>query len=121
MDNYTQRKLNVLVHLAMVDGKFHKAEKALINDFVNERGFEIDEFEMLKMPSDNLEDLKSIDDKKEMLYLAYKLIRADNIVDESEVVFYKKLASRLGYKSEVVDILRREKLTRRQFDELIVA
>ena len=116
MDEYTKRKLKVLIHLAMVDGKFHSAEKALISEFVRDKGFEVDEFQLMKMSKENINDVGEIDDKGEMLFLALKLVKADNVIMESELTFCREIALKLKFNPEVIDQLVNKNLSREQFD-----
>ena len=119
MNKYTKRKLNLLIYLAQVDGKFHKAEKALLEEFVNEKGFDIKDFRLLEPMDENSHDLPSTDDKKEMLYLAIKLMQADKVIDKKELEFCKEIASKLGYDATVVEEYAHHELDRKSFDEKI--
>ena len=116
MDACTKRKLNLLIHLARVDGKFHHAEKALIREFVKEKGFEAADFQLLQETEERFQDLQDIDDKKEVLYLAIKLMQADDVIDRKEMAFCKELALKLGYKPAFVDIFADITFDRTQFD-----
>lgn len=115
MDDIIKRKLNILIYLAKVDGKFHKAEKVLLMDFVNENGLDPNEFKLLVKNPEDLETEKIID-KGEMIYLALKLIQADNVLDQNELTFCKDLAHKLGYKPEVIDSFAGKELSREVFD-----
>lgn len=119
MNKYTKRKLNLLIYLAQVDGKFHKAEKALLKEFVNEKGLDMKDFRLLEPLDENSHDLPMTDDKKEMLFLAIKLMQADNVIDKKELEFCKKIASKLGYDAAVVDEYAHHELDRGSFDETI--
>lgn len=114
MDTTTKRKLNLLIHLAKVDGKFHDAEKALIKEFVNEKGFSVSDFDMLH--EEEFQDVHLMDDKKEILYLALKLMQADKVIDRAELAFCRDLAQKLGYKPAVVDAFADADLDRTNFE-----
>lgn len=119
MDKQTERKLNLLVHLANIDGIFHKSEKALIKEFLSEKGINPIDFEFIRAENEKLQDLHLIDDKNEIMFLALKLIQADKIIDRREVAFYKKLADKLGFKPELIDFFANITLERELFDQLI--
>ena len=119
MDKYTKRKLNLLIYLARVDGKFHRAEKAILKEFVNEKGFDMEEFRLLKPMAKNSHDLPLADDKKEMLFLAIRLMQADKVIDRKEMEFCKEIASKLGYDAAVVDEYAHHELDRESFDATI--
>jgi len=38
MNILERKKINLLVHLAKIDGKFEKSEKALLKSFLHEKG-----------------------------------------------------------------------------------
>ena len=119
MNKYTKRKLNLLIYLANVDGKFHKAEKALLQEFVKEKGFDIGDFRLLETYDEKNHDLPLVDDKKEMLFLAIKLIQADNVIDKKELAFCKDIAAKLGYNADVIDEYAHQNLNRESFDKKI--
>ena len=118
MDKSTMRKLNLLVHLAIIDGDFHKSEKTLIHEFLIEKGFDSDDFNFLKTSNENLEDLHLIDDKLEIMYLAIKLIQADGIIDPRELEFCRKLALKLGFDPSKIDFFLDKQFTRTAFDRV---
>ena len=104
MDDVNKKKLNLLTHLAKIDGDFHKSEQKLINEIIEQQGFNKEDFHLL---DDNVDALaiahEDLHEKEELLYLALKLIQADSIIDDTEVEFCQKLAVKLGYKPEVID------------------
>lgn len=101
MDETTQRKLNILVHLARIDGDFNKSEKALLTEYVTDRGFNKEDFHLLSDTEED--DLAFIDDKAEMLFLLLKVMHADGVIEEGEIVFCRRLAEKLNFKPEVID------------------
>lgn len=119
MDETIKRKLNILIYLAKIDGKFHKSEKALLEDFVCEYNLDIKDFKsLLKNPEEMQAD--KIIDKAEMMYLSFKVINADKYLDEREIEFCKELAQKIGVKPEFVDHFANRNLSRKYFDEEIV-
>ncbi len=119
MNEYTKRKLNLLIHLAKIDGKFHKAEKALLEEFVVEEGFNVNDFRILVAAGDQTYDVDLIDDKKEMLFLAIKLMKADHIIDKRELEFCKDIATKLGYDPAAVEAYANRELDRESFDKAV--
>lgn len=120
-DVFTERKMNVLVHLAKVDGDFHKSERKLIEEIAIEKGFDVHDFNLLREPNNPLDELGTIDDKAEMLYLSLKLIQVDDVIRNEEVSFCKELAIKLGYKPEVIDHYAHQPLPiREDFDKQLI-
>jgi len=114
MDKTTQRKLNLLVHLANIDGKFHKSEKKFIQEFVADKGLNVNDFHMIKSDLDH--DLSLIEDKCELIFLAIKLIQADQVIDKKELQFCRDMALKLGYKPAIIDAYAEASFTRAEFD-----
>ncbi len=119
MNACTKRKLNLLIHLAKVDGKFHDAEKALIQEFVREKGFDVTDFDLLQGSEKPLKNVHQINDKKEILFLAIKLMQADDVIHNSEMAFCRKLAQKLGYKPAIIDAYAHMALDRFYFENVI--
>lgn len=119
MDDVTKKKLNLLTHLAKIDGDFHKSEQRLINEIIEQRGFKKEDFHLL---DDNVDAMamahEDLHEKEELLFLALKLIQADSIIDDAEVEFCQELASKLGYKPDVIDHFAHKSLpSREEFDK----
>ena len=119
MDTCTKRKLNLLIHLAKVDGKFHDAEQALIKEFVQEKGFDVTDFDLLQVSEKPLKNLNQINNKKEILFLAIKLMQADDVIHNSEMAFCRKLAQKLGYKPAIIDAYANMAMDRVYFESVI--
>lgn len=115
MDKTLKRKLNILIHIAKVDGKFHKAERKLLNEIVIENKLDESEFNMLVENPEKLE-VENITDKVEMMYLALKVINADNHLDEKEIEYCQELAKKLGFKPELVNQLATKNLLKEEFE-----
>ncbi len=116
MNDVVRRKLNILIYLAKVDGKFHKSEKALLMDFVNENKLDPKEFKLLVENPEEMAPEKIVD-KEEMMFLALKVMKADKEVHETELEFCKELAGKLGVKPGIVDEFVNKELTREAFDK----
>lgn len=105
MDIVTKKQLNILIQLAEADKHFAKIEREMIFKIASERKFpEQDVLELIKNPEpiDSLGAL-SQDQKFEYLWSAIELVFIDQNVFESEVIFCKNIAIKLGFKKGVID------------------
>jgi uncharacterized tellurite resistance protein B-like protein len=107
MDIVTKKQLNILIQLAEADKHFAKAERDMIFRIAKERNFPEDKVtELIKNPEpiDTLGAL-SADQKFEYLMSTMDLVFADQNVFESEIIFSKSIAIKLGFKKGVVDFI----------------
>ncbi len=105
MDIVTKKQLNILIQLAEADKHFAKIERELIFKIARERNFPEEEVnELIRNPQsiDSLGAL-SVDQKFEYLMSCIELVFADQNVFESEVIFCKNIAIKLGFKKGVID------------------
>ncbi len=105
MDIVTKKQLNILIQLAEADKHFAKIEREMIFRIASERKFpEQDVLELIKNPEpiDSLGAL-SQDQKFEYLWSAIELVFIDQNVFESEIIFCKNIAIKLGFKKGVID------------------
>jgi uncharacterized tellurite resistance protein B-like protein len=105
MDIVTKKQLNILIQLAEADKHFAKIERELIFKIARERKFpeeEVNDLIRNPQPIDSLGAL-SIDQKFEYLMSSIELVFADHNVFESEVIFCKNIAIKLGFKKGVID------------------
>ena len=102
MQTLEKRKLNLLVHLAKVDGRFEKSEQELLKLFVREKGLDESQLHDEEHPI-KLSDFTHSGEKIELLHWALRLIQADKIIHDKEVLFCKNLASKLNFKPEIID------------------
>ena len=105
MDIVTHKQLNILIQLAEVDKHFAKNEREMIFKIARERQFpEETVLELIKNPEpiDALGAL-SIDQKFEYLLSCINLIFADHYVFESEIIFCKSIAIKLGFKKAIIE------------------
>ena len=105
MDIVTKKQLNILIQLAEVDKHFAKIERDLIYKIARERNFpEETVTELIRNPEpiDSLGALSS-DQKFEYLMSCIELIFIDNNVFESEILFCKNIAIKLGFKKIIID------------------
>ncbi len=99
MNAVLKRKLNLLVHLARIDGNFHKSERDIIMSIVND----MQAINAVPADSDPFAGIDDAEDRDEILYLALKLAHADAKVTEEELEFCRTLAVRLGYPGNTID------------------
>jgi uncharacterized tellurite resistance protein B-like protein len=107
MDIVTKKQLNILIQLAEADKHFAKAERDMIFRIAKERNFPEDKVtELIKNPEpiDTLGAL-SADQKFEYLMSTMDLVFADQNVFESEIIFSKSIAIKLGFKKGVIDFI----------------
>ncbi len=124
MDIVTKKQLNILIQLAEADKHFAKIERDLIFKIARERNFsdeEVNELIRNPQPIDSLGAL-SLDQKFEYLMSAIELVFVDQNVFESEIIFCKNIAIKLGFKKGIIDyfIENYELKTRQEFREIAV-
>ena len=105
MDIVTKKQLNILIQLAEADKHFAKIEREMIFKIAKERNFpeqEVNELIKNPEPVDSLGAL-SPDQKFEYLMSSVELVFIDQNVFESEVIFCKNIAIKLGFKKGVID------------------
>ena len=107
MDIVTEKKLNILIQLAEADKHFATAEREMIVRIAKERNFSEEAVNGLirsPKPIDSLGAL-SQDQKFDYLNSCIELIYADHKIFESELIFVKSIAIKLGFKKSVVEYL----------------
>ncbi len=105
MDIVTKKQLNILIQLAEADKHFAKIEREMIYKIAAERNFSEDMVsELIRNPEpiDTLGAL-SVNQKFDYLMTCIELVFADQNVFESEVIFCKNIAIKLGFKKGIID------------------
>jgi hypothetical protein len=105
MDIVTKKQLNILIQLAEADKHFAKIEREMIFKIAKDRNFpesEVNELIKSPEPIDSLGAL-SIDQKFDYLMSSIELVFIDQNVFESEIIFCKNIAIKLGFKKGVID------------------
>jgi uncharacterized tellurite resistance protein B-like protein len=107
MDIVTKKKLNILIQLAEADKHFAKSEREMILKIALDRKFPEDEVNQLIRNPEPIDTLGALSNDQKFDYLldCIDLIFADQKVFESEVIFTKSIAIKLGFKKNVVDYL----------------
>lgn len=122
MDIVTKKQLNILIQLAEADKHFAKIEREMIFKIARDRKFPEDiVIELIRNPEpiDSLGAL-SPDQKFEYLMSSIEMIFIDQNVFESEIIFCKNIAIKLGFKKGVIDyfIENYGKKTREEFKKI---
>ncbi len=119
MDIITKKKLNILIQLAEADKHFARAEREMILKIALDRKFPEEEVNQLIRSPEPIDTLGALSNDQKFNYLkdCIDLIFADQKVFESEVIFTKSIAIKLGFKKNVVDFLI-ENSGKRPLDEL---
>ena len=107
MDIVTEKQLNILIQLAEADKHFAQAEREMILRIAKERNFSEEAVNQLirtPKPIDSLGALSN-DQKFEYLNSCLELVFADHKIFESELIFVKSIAIKLGFKKSVVEYL----------------
>jgi uncharacterized tellurite resistance protein B-like protein len=107
MDIVTKKQLNILIQLAEVDKHFAKAERDMILKIARDRNYPEEEVNTLiknPEPIDSLGAL-SLAQKFEYLMSIIDLVFVDQNIFESEVVFCKSIAIKLGFRKGIIDYM----------------
>lgn len=107
MDIVTKKKLNILIQLAEADKHFAKSEREMILKIAQDRKFPEEDVNQLIRNPEPIDSLGALSNDQKFDYLmdCIELIFADQKVFESEVIFTKSIAIKLGFKKNVVDFL----------------
>ncbi len=105
MDLATRKLLNILIQLAEADKHFARAEREMIFRIAKEKNFDEQEVTELIRNPEPIEPIHELtpDQKFEYLFSSIELIFADHNVFESEVIFSKNIAVKLGFKKAIID------------------
>ncbi len=107
MDIVTEKQLNILIQLAEADKHFAQSERDMIMRIAKERNFSEEAVNHLirnPTPIDSLGALTN-DQKFDYLFACIQLVYIDHKIFESELIFVKSIAIKLGFKKSVVEFL----------------
>jgi|SRR6478609_1846728 uncharacterized tellurite resistance protein B-like protein len=107
MDIITKKQLNILIQLAQADKHFATVEREMIFRIAEQHQYSqasVNELIRNPEPIDSMGAL-SPDKKFEYLMSCILLMFADHKIFESELLFCKSIAIKLGFKKNVVDYL----------------
>jgi hypothetical protein len=107
VDLITKKQLNVLIQLAHADKHFAVEERDMIFRISRERAFPEDIVTALIRQPEPIGSLAVMNEEEKIGHLldCVDLIFIDQRVFESEVIFARGIAMRLGFKKEAVDFL----------------
>lgn len=91
-----------LASLAAVDGEVNSHEKLLLDSFANKLGITSEEYKEVMKKSNKypIHPYNSEKERYERLYDLFRIIYADNSIEDKEMVLIKKYAIGLGFPSE---------------------
>lgn len=128
MDIVTKKQLNILVQLAEADKHFAKIEREMIYKIAKDRNFPEDTVTDLIRNPEPIGSLGALSEGQKFQYMSgcIELIFADQKLFESELIFCRGIAIKLGFKKGVVDFmvtergnLTKEELKKRIFAEYV--
>ena len=107
MDIVTKKQLNILIQLAEADKHFAKAEREMIFKIAKDRNYSEEDVNLLIRNPEPIETLGALSTDQKLNYLlaCIQLIFADHKIFESELIFCKGIAIKLGFKKTVIEYL----------------
>jgi hypothetical protein len=107
VDLVTKKQLNVLIQLAHADKHFAAEERDMIYKISRNRAFPEDIVTALIRQPEPIGSLAIMNEEEKINHLleCVELIFIDKRVFESEIIFARGIAMRLGFKKEAVDFL----------------
>lgn len=102
MEEVIRKKLNLLVHLAKIDGKFDDTEKEVLKSLLQEAGIQHEPWQATS-ETVYLNDFTGSPSRADILYWALRIIKADGLIHPDEAAYCKALAVKLNYKAAIVD------------------
>jgi len=111
MDIVTKKQLNILIQLAEADKHFAKVEREMIFKIAKDRNFSEEAVnELIKNP-EPIGTLGALSNEQKFQYLTacIELIFVDQKLFESELIFCRGIAIKLGFNKKVVDFLVKER------------
>lgn len=105
MDIVTRKHLNLLIQLAEADKHFAKIERDMIIKIAKERNFPEEMVQELIRKPEPIDSLGALSPNQKFDYLlsCIELVFADQKVFESELIFCKNIAIKLGFKKGIID------------------
>ena len=108
MDIVTRKQINILIQLASSDKHFSGIEREKILKLASKRNFPESEVKKLIVSPEPIETLGalSMDQRFEYLLSCIDLMLADKKIFDSEILFCRDVAIKLGFKQTVVNFLK---------------
>lgn len=107
MNNTDRKFLSALIQLAEADKHFANAEREMIFRIASELNISEDNVTALIKNPEPVGPLMELtaDQRFEYLFACVQLIHVDHNIFESELMFSKSIAIKLGFKRDVIDYL----------------
>lgn len=107
MDIVTKKKLNILIQLAQADKHFAKEEREMIYQIARQHNFPEEAVSDLIRNPEPIDSFGALSEGQKLDYLisAIQLVLADDRVFESEIIFCKNVAIKLGFHKNVVEFM----------------
>ena len=107
MDIVTRKQINILIQLAEADKHFASEERDLIFKIAKARNFPQEEVRQLIRNPEPIGTLGALSENQRFDYLltCVNLVVADKKIFDSELLFCKDIAIKLGFKKDVVDYM----------------
>lgn len=107
MDIVTRKQINILIQLAEADKHFASEERDLILKIAKARNFPQEEVRQLIRNPEPIGSLGALSENQRFDYLltCISLVIADKKIFDSELLFCKDIAIKLGFKKDVVDYM----------------
>lgn len=107
LDNEKKKQISILISIAMVDEDFPEEERKVIDKIAEKYGATPADMAELYKTQPEAENLAPMSETEKMNFImdCMLVVLADEIVTVSERAFALQMASRLGFKDEVVPFL----------------
>jgi CRISPR/Cas system CSM-associated protein Csm5 (group 7 of RAMP superfamily) len=125
MDIVTKKQLNILIQLAEADKHFAKVEREMVFRIAKERNFPEEVVNDIIRNPEPIGTLGALSNDQKFDYLidCIMLMFVDQKVFESEIIFCKSIAIKLGFMKNVVDFLSKNfnNLTREELKKTVLS
>jgi hypothetical protein len=125
MDIVTKKQLNILIQLAEADKHFAKVEREMVFRIAKERNFPEEVVNDIIRNPEPIGTLGALSNDQKFDYLidCIVLMFVDQKVFESEIIFCKSIAIKLGFMKNVVDFLSKNfnNLTREELKKTVLS
>ncbi|MBS1509032.1 MAG: TerB family tellurite resistance protein [Bacteroidetes bacterium] len=106
MNSLLVKKINLLLHLAHVDGRFAQSERNILVEILTENGLKESYLQEHQLVPIDYDEIGGIEERAELLFWVLRLIAADNHFHPAEVLLAKRIAKQLNYQPDVIDFFR---------------
>jgi hypothetical protein len=107
MDIVTKKQLNILIQLAEADKHFAKIEREMIFKIARDRNFPEESVNALIRNPEPIDSLGALSNEQKFEYLmtSIEMVFIDQNVFESEILFCKNIAIKLGFRKNIIDYI----------------